>query len=83
MVVTLDAWTFEQIGDHIATGLPLVPLFNTTVLGATAEDRIIEKTTTWLITRVAGTYPLSGGALSDGALGNGALRDGALSEAAD
>lgn len=35
--MTLDAWTLEQIRDHIATGLPLVPLFNITVLEASAK----------------------------------------------
>jgi uncharacterized protein (TIGR00369 family) len=35
--VTLDAWTLEQIRDHIATGLPLVPLFNITVLDVSPD----------------------------------------------
>jgi uncharacterized protein (TIGR00369 family) len=35
--VTLDAWTLEQIREHIATGLPLVPLFNIAVPRASAE----------------------------------------------
>jgi uncharacterized protein (TIGR00369 family) len=33
----LDAWTLEQISEHIATSLPLVPLFNIAVSQASAE----------------------------------------------
>jgi uncharacterized protein (TIGR00369 family) len=39
--VTLDAWTLEQIRDHIASGVPLVPLFNIAVLEATPEGSIV------------------------------------------
>jgi len=35
--VALDAWTLEQIRDHIASGLPLVPLLNIAVLEASPE----------------------------------------------
>ena len=35
--MTLDAWTLEQIRDHIGAGLPLVPLFNIAVLEANGE----------------------------------------------
>jgi uncharacterized protein (TIGR00369 family) len=35
--VTLDAWTLEQIRDHTATGLPLVPLFNITALDVSPD----------------------------------------------
>jgi uncharacterized protein (TIGR00369 family) len=37
VAVTLDYWTLEQRSDHISTGLPLVPLFNITVLEASVE----------------------------------------------
>jgi uncharacterized protein (TIGR00369 family) len=35
--VALDAWTLEQIRDHIASGVPLVPLFNIAVLETNPE----------------------------------------------
>ena len=35
--MTLDAWTLEQIRDHIAAGIPLVPLFNITIPEASTE----------------------------------------------
>jgi uncharacterized protein (TIGR00369 family) len=36
--VTLDAWTLEQIRDHIATGLPLASLLNIAVVDASADQ---------------------------------------------
>ena len=35
--MTLDPWTLEQIREHIATSLPMVPLFNIAVLKADPE----------------------------------------------
>jgi uncharacterized protein (TIGR00369 family) len=39
--VAPDAWTLQQIRDHIATGLPPAPLFNITVPEAGAEQAIV------------------------------------------
>jgi hypothetical protein len=41
IAVTLDAWTWKQIQDHIASGVPLARLFNITVLEAGAEHAIV------------------------------------------
>lgn len=35
--MTLDAWTLDQIREHIGSGPPLVPLFNIAVLEASPE----------------------------------------------
>jgi uncharacterized protein (TIGR00369 family) len=53
--VALDAWTLEQIRDHIATGLPLAPLFNITVLEANAEHAIVRLGFGELATRPGGS----------------------------
>jgi uncharacterized protein (TIGR00369 family) len=55
MVVTPDAWTLERISDHIATGVPLVPLFNITVLTATAEQSSVRLGFGELATRPGGS----------------------------
>jgi hypothetical protein len=55
IAVTLDPWTLEQIRDHIATGLPLVPLFNITVLEANAEQSIVRLGFGEFVTRPGGS----------------------------
>ena len=52
--MTLDAWTLEERRDHIATGLPLVPLFNIAVLEASAERGSVRLGSGELVSRPGG-----------------------------
>jgi uncharacterized protein (TIGR00369 family) len=53
--MTLDGWTFEQIRDHIASGLPLVPLFNIAVVEATPERASVRLGPGGRVTRPGGS----------------------------
>jgi uncharacterized protein (TIGR00369 family) len=55
LTVTLDTWTLERIRDHMATGLPLVPLFNIAVLEASVDQASVRLGIGDLTTRPGGS----------------------------
>ena len=51
----MEPWTLERIRHHIAAGLPLVPLFNISVLEATAERGAVRLSPGEHVTRPGGS----------------------------